>query len=310
MKKNDFAFAGSAVRVLENSLLPASFFDSLEGASRQEAARLLADQGIEAFASLPSSDEAERILSDRLAAQFEELASLLEDRSVLDFLIVENDFQNLKASLLNAVLKKDAGAYFIAPSLCDPAETDGLVKKKKWEEIPAVLRAAAEEGYGILTSSMDSAYLRFYLDARCAECRLALAGKTGSRAAQSAAAKLVDLQNRKAARTLLSFERPRQSLVDAAFAEGGSVPAREWKLAVAKKDGEALAAFLPEESDPVAAEEEFYASERRRWEAASREILTPDALFAYYFARKNECEKIRALWALSELTDEEGKRNG
>jgi len=307
MKKNDFAFAGSAVRVLENSLLPPSFFEALEESGRAEAARLLSDQGMEAFSGQPSQDEAEEILAERLQRQYEELSSLLDEKKALDFLIVENDFHNLKAALLSVVLKKDAEAYFLTPSVLDPAEIGEAVKEKKWDALPPFLSEAAKEGYEILTSGMDSARLRWYLDARAAETVIAFAKKTGSGTALELAKKEADLKNYKAAGTLASFENARQAWIDCAFAEGGNTPAQAWKEAVAKKDREAIDSFFPGEGGAKEREEAFADFCREEWKKASQTILTPDAVFAYFAARKSEKTRIGYLWALSEFSDGEGR---
>ncbi len=307
MMKNDFAFASSAVRVMENTLLPESFFDAIAAAEdRGELRRILVDRGLDAFQRPLSQEEAEEILAERLQAQLEEVASLTEEKSVLDFLFVKNDFHNLKASLLCRVLKRDPAPLFLSPSVCDPKEVDRLVSEKNWEEVPALLRTAAKEGYELLTSGMDSSLLRFYLDARALEKTLEAAKKTGSAAAVELTREEIDAANAKVARAMARFASPRQVLLDAAFAEGGSVSAFEWKKAAAGKRADEIPLYG---ADDVRTPAEREAAERKKareaWEKAGREILTPDTLFAYCRAREREAEEIRAAWAATEGTKED-----
>ena len=71
MMKNDFAFASSAVRVMENTLLPESFFDAIAAAEdRGELRRILVDRGLDAFQRSLSQEEAEEILAERLQGDF------------------------------------------------------------------------------------------------------------------------------------------------------------------------------------------------------------------------------------------------
>lgn len=307
MMKKEFAFASSAVRVMENALLPDAFLDAVTAAdSRAELARLLTDRGLDAFARPLSQNEAEEALEARLAARLEEAASLFEDRSVMDFLFVKNDFHNLKAILLCQVLKKDPEPFFLAPSLADPREIRRLAAEKNWEAMPAFLRGAAREGYETLTAGMDSAQLRMFLDARASEAALAASRRSGSPVAETLTRRELDEDNHKVARTLAAFEEPRETLLAAAFAAGGRVSPEEWKKAVLAKDLTGPEARLG--IDPALSsterEREFSRAIRAEWDRAKNGILTPDAVFAYCLACRREAEEIRVAWAATVGTEE------
>lgn len=295
MKQHDFAFAAGAVRVMENSLLGKAFFDTLlQCDSYEEVKRQLADGGLERFAE---TDDPEAALSGYLEESYEELASLLDEKSVLDFLIVKNDFHNLKTALKALVLQKDNSALFLSPSVFPAGEIPALLSQKEWEAFPAFLKNAAREGYEIVTTSLDGQYLDLFLDARALEAQLALAGKTKSPKAQAAAKKEIDFCNYKICRRLSVF-RLQPALLEAAFAEGGTFSAAEWQK-IARGGEEALseageALSLPQE--PLSQLEKYMENELLAlWQSARFEVLTPDILFAYYKAREAEWKNLSIL---------------
>ena len=149
MNPSEYTYAVGRIRSNETKLLTAQDLNGLIAAGGyEEAVRRLNDRGY----AIEGADYAPA-LEKRLADAWALVESLLPDRSQFDSLLIENDFQNLKAAVKALVCGKDAAALTFAPSVYDPALIREAVEKNDNEALPEPLRHAHRSAYRILTQT-------------------------------------------------------------------------------------------------------------------------------------------------------------
>ena len=149
MNPSEYTYAVGRIRSNETKLLSSQDMNAvINAAGYQEAVRRLNDRGYE----IVGADYAPA-LEKRLADAWELLETLLPDRSQFDSVLIENDFQNLKAAVKALVCGKDAAALTFAPSVWDPSLIRGAVARNDNEALPEPLRHAHRSAYRILTQT-------------------------------------------------------------------------------------------------------------------------------------------------------------
>ena len=149
MKATEYTFAVACVRSNETKLLTAQELNAVIGAATfEEAARRLNDRGYEI-----AGRDYTPALEKKLAGAWELIATLLPDRSQFDGILIENDFQNLKAAVKAFVCGTDAAHLIFAPSVFDAADIRRAVMDNDNEALPEPLRHAHRSAYRILTQT-------------------------------------------------------------------------------------------------------------------------------------------------------------
>ena len=176
MKDTEFAYAVARVRANENKLISSSGIESLINcADYSEAVRLLSEMGYE---KLDVLDE-EAVLSDVLRRAFELIYTSAPDKSCLDFLVVKNDFHNIKALLKCMVSGKDASSFMLSPSVVDTGLIKEALEQKDFTELPEFLSQTVKDAYELITTTMDGQKLEIFLDKKSLEASVFLAGLSG-----------------------------------------------------------------------------------------------------------------------------------
>ncbi|MGN1080813.1 MAG: V-type ATPase subunit, partial [Acutalibacteraceae bacterium] len=121
MKNTDFAYAVTSIRAKEAELLKPEFTEQLISAPDFSAAkRMLTDRGFKEF---EKTDDASAALVGCMSDVWNFIKDVAPDIAQLYFLIVKNDFHNLKAVLKSAVFDgADPEEYYIYPCIYGPAE--------------------------------------------------------------------------------------------------------------------------------------------------------------------------------------------
>lgn len=172
MKDTEFAYAVARVRANENKLLSSSGIDSLiNSADYREALRLLSDMGYEKIETLGE----ERVLSDVLARAFELIYSSAPDKSCLDFLVVKNDFHNIKAILKCMIANISADEFIVSPSIVEAKLIKTALETKDYSILPGFLAETVQNAYDLITTTMDGQKLEIYLDKKSLETSIFLA---------------------------------------------------------------------------------------------------------------------------------------
>lgn len=168
MNGNDYAFAVSAVRELENGLLDDNAFLQLSSQNDIETAiTYLAGKG---YNGIEKANDLNNYLQQKLNNTFNELVHIAPNPKQLDFLAVENDFHNLKASLKAIVTDKSCENLFKYPCICNPNTVYDAVKQKQFDELPQFLSDTAQNAYELITSTLDGQLTDIYIDRCSLEC--------------------------------------------------------------------------------------------------------------------------------------------
>jgi Archaeal/vacuolar-type H+-ATPase subunit C len=161
MKETAYTFAVSKLRVIETRLLNNSDLEQLINAPDYDSAvRMLRDKGF-----IGDKDDIVNSLKDQMTETWKLLTDITPDKESLEFLVVKNDFHNLKAALKAFVTQNEDSDYYILPSLVSPELVKSAVMNKKFSELPGYLRAAAEKTYDVLVRTMDGQLTDIMLDA-------------------------------------------------------------------------------------------------------------------------------------------------
>jgi V/A-type H+-transporting ATPase subunit C len=196
MKETEFVNAVATVRAYETKLLNSADVENLISAqSFDDAVKMLNDRG---FADFENRDENE-VLSEKQIEAYNFLQNISPDKHILDFLIVKNDFHNIKAFLKALVSENDPKKYYIFPSVTDVDLIEEAISEKKFDILPLYMKEFVEEGYDLITRTLDGQLLDVYLDKASLEATLKFAEDTDCDFAKKLAETLVATANIKIA---------------------------------------------------------------------------------------------------------------
>lgn len=175
MKDTEFAYAVGRVRANENKLLPTSVVESLINASDyKDALKILNDTGYGNF----ESDDEEKIFSLVLRNAFELIKTAAPDKECLDFLIIKNDFHNIKAAIKCLIADKSVDGVFMYPSVVEPEIIINALRDRDFSLLPENIGDIVKTGYELVTETMDGQALEIFLDKKCIEKSFELAEKS------------------------------------------------------------------------------------------------------------------------------------
>lgn len=161
MRETEYAFAVAKVRANESSLLTAADLEGLIAAKDLDAAlKLLTDLDYADF-SLVDIDE---VLKQKEKSAFEFICDIAPDKNLFDFLIVKNDFHNIKAVLKAIVSNVDYSPFVLEPCLVEPEIIKTAVEEKNFSLLPDWAVEPVKQGFNLLTETMDGQRLDIYLD--------------------------------------------------------------------------------------------------------------------------------------------------
>lgn len=172
LKDTEFAYAVARIRSNETKLLSSNTVESLVNAhDYDEALKILSEAG---YGDFDKFDE-DVLLSKRMREAFELIYESAPEKSCLDFLIVKNDFHNIKALLKGMVLNVDTENLLLSPSVTSPKELKEALETKQYSSLPYGFGDILKEAYELVTETMDGQKLEVYLDKRCVETSVMLA---------------------------------------------------------------------------------------------------------------------------------------
>ena len=175
LKDTEFAYAVARIRANENKLLGKSVIESLINASSySEALRILSEAG---YGDFEKYDE-DVILTKRQAEAFELICESAPDKNCLDFLIVKNDFHNIKAIIKAMVSGKDCSEMLMTPHTVDPKLFIKALESKDYSVLPEHFAGVVSKAYALVTETMDGQALEVYLDRECLEMSVYLAKRS------------------------------------------------------------------------------------------------------------------------------------
>lgn len=176
MNSIDYAYSVAHIRAIENSLLTKSDYDSLLTSSYEDALRLLSEKGYNNDAG-----KTDDILEEKLTGAWQLLLSSAPDRSLLDILLYENDFENLKTVLKG--IFTDSEFYkelLLKPTVSDWAKNNRLIAEKNFSALPDEFKKCTDDAFEILARSLDSDRADAIVDSECMTLMYRLAKESGN----------------------------------------------------------------------------------------------------------------------------------
>lgn len=184
MKETDYAYAVARIRANEAFLLSAADMEQLAAADGYPSAlRVLEGKG---WMDPEHPNDINLALKLQTEKAWQLLIDIAPDIGELEFLIVKNDFHNIKAALKSFVSTQIQGAEtnaaggFIIPFSIDPGQIHDAVSSKKYNDLPDYARDAIQKTYEVLIRTMDGQLADIMLDAMALETIMEKAGRTGN----------------------------------------------------------------------------------------------------------------------------------
>lgn len=291
MKDTNYAYAVANVRAMEPFLLSKSFMEQLADASDiDEVKRSLADSGALDFDS-------------HMIKTWDFLNEISPDIKELEFLIVKNDFHNLKAVIKGMVSGQDGRAYCIKPCVLDIDELSEKLVQKDFKALSGWISKTAEEGYNLLTATMDGQLFDMFVD----RASLIAIGDFVKRAESDFADELVEtfiaLTNIKIAVRVAGTKKG-EAFLNNAFCECDTLDIEELKAAASKGKDEVVSYLHTTEYEELCHsitksmtdfERECDNKITELLDGARRISLGPEPLICYYFARETEWKMLRII---------------
>lgn len=301
MKETAYTFAVAKIRTIETNLLNSSDIEQLITASDYDSAiRVLEDKG---FISENENEDIECLLKQQIKNTWQLLSEISPDRSQLEFLVVRNDFHNLKAVLKALLSGVENADYFILPSLIDPELIKTAVISKRFNDLPNFLADGAAKTYDVLVRTTDGQLADIMLDAMTLDNIILRAEKTSNNFIKKLAELIAVTANIK-----LAFRAARTGKDEQFLKTALCSPKTLDKSALinaAKKGLEELINFLSGTAYKEAAEYfKISTTAFEKWcddiimshiESAKYVSFGTEPLIAYYIAKEAEIKTIRII---------------
>lgn len=308
MSGEKYAYAVASVRVKELGLLSPSQMEQLLAAGDSAGAvRHLRDWG---WADALDGDDCAKALREKFIDAWAFLQEVAPQPEIFRFLVLKNDYHNLKAAIKAALEGIAPDRFYIAPSVYDPGEIGAAVAEREFETLPDGMADTASEAYDVLARTGDGQLCDIIVDAAA----LAATRRAGRESGNGFLDRLCELMCavanlRTAARAAKTDKN--EDFLNRALCECDTISKSEL-VAAAARGLEPLRAFIASSAYAPAADAlGVSASAFEKWcddlitaqlDAARYQFFGPEPLAAYYLAREAEVKSVRILLS--------GKRNG
>ncbi len=299
MKDTAYTFAVSRLRAIETRLLNNSDLEQLISAPDYESAVvILREKGF-----IGESDDIQYALKDQIEDTWKLLCDISPDTDIIEFLVVKNDFHNLKAALKAFVSQDTAANYYMAPSVVRPELVRVAVFNKRFCDLPVFLQNAAEKTYDVLVRTMDGQLADIMIDAFTLEDMARRAELSGSDYLRKLAELFSVTANIKTAFRAAKTGKDEQFL-KTALCETKTMN-KAGLVQAARKGPEELLGYLLDTSYKDAAEAiRLSPSAFEKWcddtvmahlNSAKYKSFGVEPLIAYYIAKEREVKTVRII---------------
>ncbi len=306
MQNTRYAFAVTSVRVKESSLLDAAEMEQLLSAtSLSDALAYLAEQGWKIPEGKHSSN---RLLQEELLRSWDFIREVAPEVELFYPLLIERDYQNVKAAIKCKLSDLDLSHYFTGPTVLEPHLIVEAVQQRNFHQLPEQMAMVAEEAYDVLVRTGDGQLTDTILDQGALTDMQARAKALGNPLISQIVEFYPVKANIKIAfRSAISGKN--QDFLRRAIAECQTLDKNQL-INAALRGVEALQQYLNSTiyAPAVALLVEEPAS-FERWmddqimallEKAKYQFFGPDPLIAYYLAKETEIKNLRMILATLE----------
>jgi len=297
---NQYIYAVARIRSKELTLLDKPFLDQLLACkSYGDCLHLLADKGW----GKSGDENAEQLLSLEREKTWDLMRELVEDMSIFDTFLYENDFHNLKAAIKQVYINQEVPNIYISHGTIEPAILYKAAKEHDFSALPEHMKLCAEEAYEVQMHTGDSQLCDVIIDKATLET-IYLMGKASKNElfAEYAELKVAAANINIAIRGFKTGKRI--EFLERALAKCESLDIKKL-MEAALNDEEAIYAYLETTvyADAVQAIKES-PSTFERWcdnliikhiKPQKYNSFTVSPLAAYILARENEIKSVRIL---------------
>lgn len=293
LKEVDYAYPVAVVRSREGRLLSAQELESLAVAeSCEKCLAHLRDKGWE------QGSESEVLDAERKKT-WDFIKEVAPDFEEFGFLVVKNDFHNLKAALKSLVSQCDFTPFVIEPCLVDLELMKKAVEERDFELLPDYMCEQAKAAYIAITEQSDGQLCEMILDKAALETAIALSKKSGDLAEKLAQLEAFEADIKIAYRCCRMKKSP--AVIKLALAECGRLDCEVLSEAAAQGMPELLAYLETVSKDAAQALEKApslfsaYIQGMRGGilEAYKHENLSAAPIINYILRREEEVAKVR-----------------
>lgn len=306
MADKQYLYAVARIRSKEMTLLGKSDIEQLMNCKNEkECMNFLADKGW----GRTDNDTVEQMLAAEREKTWDLIRELVEDMSVFNTFLYNNDFHNLKAAIKEVYTDSKLDGIYISQATVEPEVICQAIKERDFSSLPEYMRACAEEAYQVMMQTGDSQLCDCIIDRAALDTILKKAKESGNDVLAEYGELKVAAANINIAIRSIKTGKDRD-FMERAIAECNSLSKQEL-INAALEGYEAVYAYLmsTKYADAVDAIKES-SSAFERWcdNLIIRHIspqkynpFTLSPLAAYILARDNEIKTVRIILS--------GKRN-
>jgi V/A-type H+-transporting ATPase subunit C len=177
MADNQYLYAVARIRSKEMNLLDKSDIEQLMNCkSEKECMHILADKGW----GRTDDDTAEHMLAAEREKTWDLIRELVEDMSVFNTFLYNNDYHNLKAAIKQVYTDSKQDVIYISHGTIDPVIMLEAVKEHDFNKLPDYMRACAEEAYQVQMHTGESQLCDVIIDRAALDTILAKSRESGN----------------------------------------------------------------------------------------------------------------------------------
>ena len=222
INKEDYLYISSLLRAREPRMLSRDKAERmLDAPGFEDAAKMLTESGYEDMSQM-TVKQIETALSERRAAVFHELETLVPDTAALDLLRLRYDYHTSKVLIKPEAMPQNDASLLSNSGRIAPDVMQKRFQEDRLRDLPGELGSASEEGRALLNRSANPQLSDFLLDKAYFHEMNALAEALDSDFARGYVALLADSTNLRSAVRILRMGKDIGYLREA-LVSGGSV---------------------------------------------------------------------------------------
>ena len=222
INKEDYLYISSLLRAREPRMLSRDKAERmLDAPGFEDAAKMLTESGYEDMSQM-TVKQIETALSERRAAVFHELETLVPDTAALDLFRLKYDYHNAKVLIKSEAMHQNDASLLSNSGRIAPDVMQKRFQEDRLRDLPGELGSASEEGRALLNRSANPQLSDFLLDKAYFREMNALAEALDSDFARGYVALLADSTNLRSGVRILRMGKDIGYLREA-LVSGGSV---------------------------------------------------------------------------------------
>ncbi|MBQ6153694.1 MAG: V-type ATPase subunit [Ruminococcus sp.] len=165
MAQTDFTYAVARIRFKETNLLTDNELEGLLTAKNSdEVVRILKDKG---WGDSAKDESLDQLISSEENKLWTFVNEIVPDKSVYAFLLVENDFHNLKVAVKAVTRDEKCDGMLIQNAVTKPSLIVDAVSKREYDRLPDYLSDVCQEAMSVLLQTSDGQLCDIIVDKGC-----------------------------------------------------------------------------------------------------------------------------------------------